>query len=147
MGRPGGPRHEALCMQGGEKFSLSIVTPAASLYEGDVYTCQIPTSDGLIGVLPFHAPLMALLGYGILTLHDDRGQHLQFAIDGGFLEIKNNKVVVAANSGQNCEEIDLAAAQEEFTAANAVQASGEAAVQRRMERIQAARTRINFAKK
>lgn len=136
-----------MAIEGGEKFQLSIVTPAASLYEGDVYTCQIPTADGLIGVLPFHAPLMALLGYGILTLHDDRGQHLQFAIDGGFLEIKNNKVVVLANSGQNCDDIDLEASQAEFDAASNASAHGEVAVQRRMERIQAARTRINFARK
>ena len=126
---------------------MSIVTPAASLYEGEVYTCQIPTSDGLIGVLPFHAPLMSLLGFGVLTLHDDRGQHLQFAIDGGFLEIKNNKVVVLANAGQNCEDIDLEAARAELESANNLVAQGEVAIQRRMERIQAARTRVNFASK
>ncbi len=132
-------------MQGGNFFHLAIVTPASALYEGQVQSCRIPTSQGLIGVMAHHAPLMALLGYGILTVKEEHeGPAQEFVIDGGFLEIKNNIVTVLANSGQPCESVNADAARAEFEQALAAHAAGEVAVQRRMERIQAARTRVNY---
>ncbi|MCB1308307.1 MAG: hypothetical protein KDK30_09020, partial [Leptospiraceae bacterium] len=52
---------------------LSIVSPAALLYENEVKYAQVPVHDGLIGVLPGHAAYISMLGWGMLTLHDKLG--------------------------------------------------------------------------
>ncbi len=123
---------------------LSVVTPSKLLYEGEVTAVQIPLHDGLVGVLPGHAPLIGLLGFGPLTLTDSVGRRM-FAIDGGFVEITPKRVTVLANSGQALEDVDLEKAQREFDEAMALHAHGDDAVRDRLDRIAAARTRLKYA--
>ena len=124
-------------------LNLSVVTPSKLLYEGQVSATQIPLHDGLIGVLPGHAPLIGLLGFGPLTLTDSLGRRM-FAIDGGFVEITPERVTVLANSGEALEDLDVSAVQQEFDDAMAAHAQGDAAVQERLDRIAAARTRLKY---
>jgi F-type H+-transporting ATPase subunit epsilon len=90
---------------------LEIVTPEKVAYEGDVDSVQLPGSEGELGVLPHHAPLVSTLGAGELRLRKG-GEDEYFAIVGGFLQVLPDKVVVMAESADMASEIDLERAQE-----------------------------------
>lgn len=124
-------------------LQLTIVSPSRSLYEGDVFSLQAPMDDGLIGILPGHARLVGLMGFGLLTLNDQHGRR-HFVIDGGFIEVTPGHVSVLANSGEELEKVDVERARADFDAARSETAQGEYEVQARLERIAAARTRITY---
>ncbi len=90
---------------------LEIVTPEKLAYEGDVDSVQVPGSEGELGVLPHHAPLISTLGAGELRLRTG-SQEESFAIVGGFLQVLPDKVVVMAETADMASEIDLEKAQE-----------------------------------
>jgi F-type H+-transporting ATPase subunit epsilon len=90
---------------------LEIVTPEKLAYSGEVDSVQLPGSEGELGVLPHHAPLISTLGAGELRLRTG-GQEESFAIVGGFLQVLPDKVVVMAETADMASEIDLEKAQE-----------------------------------
>ncbi|MGK2851297.1 MAG: F0F1 ATP synthase subunit epsilon [Candidatus Limnocylindrales bacterium] len=90
---------------------LEIVTPERLAYSDTVDSVVLPGSEGEIGVLPHHAPLVSMLGVGELRIRKD-GQEEAFAIVGGFLQVRPDKVVVMAETADLASEIDLEKAQE-----------------------------------
>jgi F-type H+-transporting ATPase subunit epsilon len=90
---------------------LEIVTPERQAYSDDVDAVYCPGIEGELGVLPHHAPLLSTLGIGELRIHKD-GQEEYFAIAGGFLQVRPDKVVVMAELADVSSEIDLEAAEE-----------------------------------
>jgi F-type H+-transporting ATPase subunit epsilon len=90
---------------------LEIVTPERLAYSDTVDSVVLPGSEGEIGVLPHHAPLVSMLGVGELRIRKD-GQEETFAIAGGFLQVRPDKVVVMAETADLASEIDLEKAQE-----------------------------------
>jgi F-type H+-transporting ATPase subunit epsilon len=92
-------------------LQLEIVTPEKLAYSDEVDSVQLPGSEGELGVLPNHAPLVSTLGAGELRLRKG-GQEESFAIVGGFLQVLPDKVVVMAETADMASEIDLERAQE-----------------------------------
>jgi F-type H+-transporting ATPase subunit epsilon len=92
-------------------IELEIVTPERLAYSDTVDSVVLPGSEGEIGVLPHHAPLVSMLGVGELRIRKD-GQEETFAIAGGFLQVRPDKVVVMAETADLASEIDLEKAQE-----------------------------------
>ena len=90
---------------------LEIVTPERLAYEDDVDMVLVPGVDGELGVLPHHTPLVSLLGVGELEIRKG-GTAEHFAIVGGFLQVRPDKVVVMAETADMASEIDLEKAQE-----------------------------------
>jgi F-type H+-transporting ATPase subunit epsilon len=90
---------------------LEIVTPERLAYEGDVDAVVCPGIEGELGVLPHHAPLLTTLGVGELRIRTG-GQEEYFAIAGGFLQVRPDKVVVMAETADLASEIDLEAAEQ-----------------------------------
>jgi F-type H+-transporting ATPase subunit epsilon len=90
---------------------LEIVTPERLVYAEDVDAVVLPGSEGELGVLPHHAPLITTLGLGELRIRKG-GVEDQFAIFGGFLQVRPDKVVVMAETADMAAEIDLERAQE-----------------------------------
>jgi F-type H+-transporting ATPase subunit epsilon len=90
---------------------LEIVTPERLAYSGEVDAVVVPGSDGELGILPHHAPLVSTLGVGELRIRTG-GTQESFAIFGGFLQVRPDKVVVMAELADLASEIDLEAAQE-----------------------------------
>lgn len=79
---------------------VSVISPEASLYEGDATSVVVPAFDGELGILTGHAPLMTLLGKGTLVLRSDAaGEPRRFAIEGGFLQVVNDQVRVVTERG------------------------------------------------
>ena len=92
-------------------LQLEIVTPERLAYSDTVDSVQLPGSEGELGVLPHHAPLISTLGVGELRIRKG-GQEESFAIVGGFLQVRPDKVVVLAETADMSSEIDLEKAQE-----------------------------------
>jgi F-type H+-transporting ATPase subunit epsilon len=92
-------------------LQLDIVTPERLAYSDEVDSVVLPGSEGELGVLPHHAPLVSTLGAGELRLRKG-GDEESFAIVGGFLQVLPDKVVVMAETADLASEIDLATAQE-----------------------------------
>ena len=90
---------------------LEIVTPERLAYSGEVDSVQVPGSEGEMGILPHHAPLVSMLGIGELVIRSGGGEEL-FAIAGGFVQVRPDKVVVMAETADMASEIDLERAQE-----------------------------------
>ncbi|SOD04188.1 F-type H+-transporting ATPase subunit epsilon [bacterium JGI 053] len=76
---------------------VSVITPEATIYEGEADEVVAPAYDGSLGILRGHAPLMALLGTGTLRI-DRGGSSKSFAVSGGFLQVVDNTVTVLSES-------------------------------------------------
>jgi F-type H+-transporting ATPase subunit epsilon len=92
-------------------IQLEIVTPERLVYEDEVDSVNVPGIEGELGILPHHAPLVSILGVGELRIRKG-GQEESFAIVGGFLQVRPDKVVVLAETADISSEIDLEKAQE-----------------------------------
>ena len=92
-------------------LQLEIVTPERLAYSDTVDSVVLPGSEGEMGVLPHHAPLLATLGIGELRIRKG-GAEEAFAIVGGFVQVRPDKVVVMAETADMASEIDLDKAQE-----------------------------------
>ena len=76
---------------------LEIVTPERLAYSDEVDMVLVPGIDGELGILPHHTPLVSLLGVGELKIRKG-GNEESFAIVGGFLQVRPDKVVVMAET-------------------------------------------------
>jgi len=90
---------------------LEIVTPERLAYSDTVDAVNLPGIEGELGVLPHHAPLVSMLGVGELRIRKG-GAEESFAIVGGFLQVRPDRVVVMAETADMASEIDLEKAQE-----------------------------------
>ena len=94
------------------KFRLTIVTRERKIVETDAIEAVLPASDGEIGVLPGHTPLLALLRVGVMRYRSD-GKPQSLVLSWGFAEILPERVIVMAETARLPQEIDPAAAEAE----------------------------------
>jgi F-type H+-transporting ATPase subunit epsilon len=92
-------------------LQLEIVTPERLAYSDSVDEVVVPGAEGELGILPHHAPLIAMLGMGELRIRRE-GVEESFAIIGGFVQVRPDKVVVMAETADLASEIDLERAHE-----------------------------------
>ena len=78
-------------------LTVSVISPERVLFEGQASSVVAPGHDGQLGILPGHAPLMTVLGKGVLRL-EGAGAESRFQVDGGFLQVVDNKVRVVTES-------------------------------------------------
>lgn len=90
---------------------LEIVTPERQVFSEEVESVVCPGVEGELGVLPHHAPLLTTLGVGELRIRRG-GEEEFFAIAGGFVQVRPDKVVVMAETADMASEINLEAAEE-----------------------------------
>jgi F-type H+-transporting ATPase subunit epsilon len=93
-----------------ERLTLELATPTRMVVAETVDEVVVPGSEGYFGVLPGHAPLLATLGIGELTYRIGRDER-HVAIAGGFAEVRNDKVIVLADSAEHPQDIDRARAE------------------------------------
>jgi F-type H+-transporting ATPase subunit epsilon len=87
-------------------FTLRLVTPQRLLFEGPVVSLQVPGSEGYMGILAHHAPLITALRPGKLDVRDPGGSVRSYAVSGGFLEVSDNRATVLADAVEPVGEID-----------------------------------------
>ena len=86
-------------------FHCEIVTQDRKLYDGPADMVVAPGTEGLMGILPNHAPLLSTLDFGVLTVRY-QGEEELFTIAGGVIEVLPDGVTVLADSGEHVAEID-----------------------------------------
>lgn len=75
-------------------MTLEILTPEQAVFSGEVYGVQLPGISGLFEVLDKHAPLVSALKAGSLKILKDKNNSVSYNIQGGFVEVLNNKTTV-----------------------------------------------------
>ncbi len=129
---------------------VEIVTQERTVYEGDVDSVNLPGSEGRLGILPNHSPLLTTLSYGEVIVRKG-GQEDYYAVGGGFAEVQPEKVIVLADSAERSDEIDLERAQQARARAETMMEEGVPEDPERFAQIQAslqrAQIRINVAQR
>lgn len=130
---------------------LEIVTVERLLYSDDVDMVVAPGSEGVLGILPNHAPLLTTLKYGELVVRKQGEDDQSFAIGGGFMEVIPGKITVLADAAERADEINLDRAKAARERAQGLLDSGnlsmdelvkvEASIRRAMVRIKIAEKR------
>ena len=94
-------------------LKLEIVTQERRIYSADDVDMVIaPGSEGELGILPHHAPLITALQEGVMRVKRAGGEEEILAIHGGFMEVLPDHVTVLADVAERAEEIDMARAEE-----------------------------------
>jgi F-type H+-transporting ATPase subunit epsilon len=88
-----------------ERLTLELATPTRLVVTAEVDEVVAPGSLGYFGVLPGHAPLLATLGTGEVTYRIGRDEH-HVAVSGGFAEVRNDKVIILADSAETPADVD-----------------------------------------
>ena len=76
---------------------LEIITPEDKLFAGEVTSVKFPGTDGEFGVLNNHAPIISTLTKGSIQVTDSNNESKSFEINGGVIEMQNNKIIVLAD--------------------------------------------------
>jgi F-type H+-transporting ATPase subunit epsilon len=100
-----------------------IVSQDRSVFEGDVDILVAPGTDGEMGILPHHAPLLTTLRAGVLRVRTGAREEV-FAISGGVMEVRPDIVTVLADAAERADEIDISRAEEARRRAEASLAAG-----------------------
>lgn len=118
-------------------LTIQVVTPEREVeVANDVELVVAKGVEGDVGIMPGHAPLLIALGLGPLTIVRADGRREVMAVDGGFLQVSRNQVIVLAEYAVLPEEIDAAEMERELEELRR-QAASEAesgAVNRRIAR-------------
>ena len=94
-------------------LKLEIVTQERRVYAADDVEMVIaPGTEGEMGILPRHAPLITSLQEGVMRIKHQSGREEMLAIHGGFMEVLPDRVTVLADAAERAEEIDIARAEE-----------------------------------
>ncbi|MGE0592062.1 MAG: F0F1 ATP synthase subunit epsilon [Vicinamibacterales bacterium] len=92
------------------KLTLEIVTPDRALLTEEVDEVQVPGSEGNLGILPGHTPLLATLKVGELWYRIGQERHF-LAIAFGFVEVRPDRVTILAQVAERAGEIDVTRAE------------------------------------
>ncbi|TCJ05292.1 F0F1 ATP synthase subunit epsilon [Cytobacillus praedii] len=87
-------------------IKVSVVTPDGPVYESDVEMVSTKAESGELGILPGHIPMVAPLQIGAVRLKT-QGKTDLVAVNGGFVEVRPDKVTILAQSAEQADEIDV----------------------------------------
>jgi len=90
-----------------KEFTLQIVTPKRIVYNGQVESFSAPGVLGGFQVLHSHAPLLSNLKIGEVKILDTAGNQTRYATSGGFVEVRDNRVLMLAETAERSDEIDV----------------------------------------
>jgi F-type H+-transporting ATPase subunit epsilon len=96
-----------------QRVNLEVVTPEQAVLAEEVDEVVLPGEAGQMGVLPGHLPLLSTLSIGEMVVHSD-GEKRKFVIEGGLVEVLDDKVSVITKGCQGIEEIDIENARDEL---------------------------------
>jgi F-type H+-transporting ATPase subunit epsilon len=93
-------------MMADKTYHLEIITPKRIVFKGEVTSFSAPGLEGGFQVLHSHAPLLASLKIGRVKLRVAEGNEFHYAISGGFVEVRENHVLLLAETAERTDEID-----------------------------------------
>lgn len=121
---------------------VELVSVERLLWSGDATMLIARTTEGELGVLPGHAPLLGELAPGgVVRIQQEGGEELTFAVHGGFLSVTEEGVSVLAEIAERADEIDVARAEQALERARSAGEDDDeaaAAASRAVSRLRAA---------
>jgi len=75
-------------------LNVRVVSPEKTIFEGEASAVVAPAWDGLVGILPGHAPMLALVGAGELSIEQPRGGSHIYHVAGGVLKVEKDQVTL-----------------------------------------------------
>jgi F-type H+-transporting ATPase subunit epsilon len=114
-----------------DKIQLDVVTPEESVYSGKIDMLEGPAMDGLIGILPKHAPLVTGMSIGIVRIMNN-GEETEIAISDGFMEVLPERISLVVRTAELPDMIDIERA--------------EAAKERAKEKMEKTSDQVEFAR-
>ena len=87
------------------KLTVDIVTAERRVLTDEVDMIIAPASEGTVGILPRHAPLLTALIPGPMVLKRDGAEEV-LAISGGFLQVAHDRVLILADTAERADELD-----------------------------------------
>ena len=108
-----------------KSFELSVVTPEGAAFEGEAQMVIVPGSAGEIGVLPRHAPLVAMLKAGETRIRA-QNEWTAFATGPGYFKVQRDRAIVLVDDAVRAEDIDVEQAVREAEEARALLERAEA---------------------
>jgi F-type H+-transporting ATPase subunit epsilon len=91
--------------EGSRKLTVEIITAERRVLTDEADMVIAPAVEGIVGILPRHAPLLTALNPGVMVLKKD-GQEEMLAVSGGFLQVSHNRVLILADTAERAEEVD-----------------------------------------
>lgn len=88
-----------------KKFHFILNSPESSIFDHEVESVSLPTSNGEIGIMADHTPLIALISPGVIGVTES-GKTSLLATGGGFVEVKSNEVKAFVQSAEFADSID-----------------------------------------
>lgn len=134
-----------------KQILLEIVTPKKTVFKEKVDVLEAPAVDGLIGILPRHAPLITALKTGLIRIKQETKERY-ISVSEGIMDVKPDQVNIVARTAELPEEIDVDRAKKakeraeerlEESSSKIDQARAEGALERAMARIKAAEKHHN----
>jgi F-type H+-transporting ATPase subunit epsilon len=86
-----------------------IVSQDRRVFAGEVDIVVAPGADGVMGILPHHSPLFSTLKVGELKVRQGASEEV-FAVSGGVIEVRPDRVLVLADAAERADEIDVSRA-------------------------------------
>lgn len=129
-------------------MTLEIVTAERVVYSEEIDFLVAPGSDGELGALPRHAPLLTTLAPGEIRVTKDDAETYMF-VSGGFMEILGNKVTILANAAEQADEIDVERAETALRRAEerVASAPGDTDLERALASMRRSAARLGVARR
>lgn len=117
-----------------DPLHVELVSVERPLWSGEATMVLARTTEGELGVLPGHAPLLGELAEGwVVRIQQDAGEEIVAAVHGGFLSVTDEGVSILAETAELAEDVDVARARQAY--------EGTSGADRDDENAQAARSR------
>ena len=131
-------------------LDCAVTTPEQLVFEGAVESVTVPAADGEMGFLPMHAPLVGSLGFGELRVASQDGAKQAFFINGGFVQVVDNRVTVLAVEAQAMDDLDAESARTDLSELESSPPEAGSSIEdlRRYSReLSVARARLKFSER
>lgn len=94
------------------ELHVELVAADRVVWSGEATSVVARTTEGEVGILANHAPLMSLMVPGVVEVRSDGGDTIRAAVDSGFLSVAGNRVSILAEQAALAEDIDSSSAQQ-----------------------------------
>lgn len=92
----------------GSTMKVNIVASDRPLWTGEAKSVSIPASEGGMGILPNHEPMLTVIGKGTISAVDADGKRHTFEVNDGFASFDSNSLTVAVETGVESEKNPMA---------------------------------------
>jgi F-type H+-transporting ATPase subunit epsilon len=108
---------------------VELVAADRLVWSGEATMVIARTTEGDVGILPNHAPMLSVVIEGVVDIQTDEGETWVAAVDAGFLSVANNRISVLAERAEMSHEIDLEKARRVLERAKAAGENDDAAAE------------------